>query len=228
MAGWPIPAGRTLRLDDVVKESAQDGQDSAGGAVLLVYRDRAFGQLYVLRVDAAAHTLTEVWRSEQAHVDSAPARLNEAMPLLATVNDGVVSLVDLAQEQVIWQSTGVGAVAGQSFRTALWSTDGQYLITQAQPLQQSSFNRNIGVWRWHADQRRPILVQEVPSSGLLGVSPDTSALLAGEPGQPFADRPYFYPVLADTGQLQADVQASCLLDRPLDDKVRQAFLITGR
>jgi hypothetical protein len=150
------------------------------------------------------------------------------MPLLATVNDGVVSLVDLAEGQVIWQSTGVGSVAGQSFRTALWSTDGQYLITQAQPLQQSSFYRNIGVWRWHADQRRPILVQEVPSSGLLGVSSDTSALLAGEPGQPFADRPYFYPVLADTGQLQADVQTSCLLDRSLNDDLRQAFLIAGR
>ena len=129
---------------------------------------------------------------------------------------------------MIWQSTGVGAAAGQSFRTALWSTDGEYLITQAQPLQQSSFNRNIGVWRWHPDQQRPALVQEVPSSGLLGVSPDMSALLAGEPGQQFADRPYFYPVLADTGQLQADVQASCLLDRPLSDQLRQAFLIAGR
>lgn len=198
-----------------------------GGRTLLVYRDRAFGQLYVLRADTTAHTLTEVWRSEQAHVDSAPARLNEAMPLLATVNDGVVSLVDLAGGQVIWQTTGVGAVAGQSFRTALWSTDGQYLITQAQLPQQSSFYRNVGVWRWQADQRRLILVQEVPSSGLLGVSPDTSGLLAGDPGQPFADRPYFYPVLADTGQLQADLQASCLLDRPLNDELRQAFLITG-
>ena len=228
MAGWPIPPNRSLRLDDMVKEGALDGQDSAGNTVLLVYRDRAFGQLYVLRADVAAHTLTEVWRSEQAHVDSAPARLNRTMPLLATVNDSVVSLIDLAQGQVIWQSTGVGAVAGQMFRAVLWSTDGQYLITQAQPLQQSSFNRNIGVWRWHTEQRRPILVQEVPSSGLLGVSPDTSALLAGEPGQPFADRPYFYPVLADTGQLQADVQASCLLDRQLNDELRQAFLISGR
>ena len=227
LAAWPIPAGRSLRLDDVAQASAPKGQDSEPGAVLLVYRDRTFGQLYVLRADAAAHTLVEVWRSEQAHVDSAPARLNETMPLLATINDGVVSLVDLAGGQVIWQSTAVGAVAGQSFRTALWSTDGQYLITQAQPLQQSSFYRNIGVWRWDADQRRPILVQEVPSSGLLGVSPDTSTLLAGDPGQPFADRPYLYPVLADTGQLQADIQASCLLDRPLDDALRQAFLITG-
>lgn len=85
----------------------------------------------------------------------------------------MVSLVDLAGGQVIWQTTGVGAVAGQSFRTALWSTDGQYLIAQAQLPQQSSFYRNVGVWRWQADQRRLILVQEVPSSGLLGVSPNT-------------------------------------------------------
>lgn len=95
------------------------------------------------------------------------------------------------------------------------------------PLQQSSSYRNIGVWRWHADQRRLSLLQEVPSSGLLGVSPDTSALLAGEPGQPCR-----WAVLAarslPTRQLQADVQASCLLDRPLDDELRQAFLITGR
>jgi hypothetical protein len=208
--------------------SAGAAAGAAEGDALLVSRDRSFGQLYVLRLDAAAHTLTEVWRSEQAHVDSAQARLNPALPLLATVNDGVVSLVDLEQGRSIWQSTSVGAVAGQSFRTVNWSTDGQYLITQAQPLQQSSFTRNIGVWHWNAEQRRPILLQEVPSSGLLGVSPDTGALLAGEPGQPFADRPYYYPVLANTTQLQMDVQASCLLDRPLDNELRQAFLIVGR
>ena len=217
LAAWPIPDGRRLRLDDV-----------AEGGELLVYRDRTFGQLYVLRLDAGAHTLDEVWRSEQAHVDSAPARLNPAMPLLASVNDGVVSLVDLEQGRSIWQSTSVGAVAGQSFRTVNWSTDGQYLITQAQPLQQSSFTRNIGVWHWSAEQRRPILLQEVPSSGLLGVSPDTGALLAGEPGQPFADRPYYYPVLANTTQLQTDVQASCLLARPLSDAQRESYMIAER
>ncbi len=217
LATWPVPPGRRLRLDD----AAADGQ-------LFVYSDATFGQIYVLRVNPAAQTLSEVWRFEQAHVDRAPARLNPTLPLLATLNDGMITLVDLDQGRAIWQSTSAAAVAGQSFRTVQWSTDGLYLITQAQLPNESSFILNIGVWRWDGVRKQPALLQEAKSSGLLGVSPDTQLLLAGEPGLPFAERPHLYPILTDTDKLETDVQASCLLDRPLADEQRQAFSIDGR
>jgi hypothetical protein len=184
--------------------------------------------LYVLRVDPAARTVAEVWRSDTASVDRAAARLNPQLPLLAVLTNGVISLVNLDGGAVTWQSTSVGAAAGQRFLRVLWSTDGQYLITQSQPLQGSSFVDTIGVWRWDPQTRRLILLQQMPAAALLGVSPDLDAVLAVEPGRPFAELPIFYPVLADAAKLQADVEASCLLARPLHEDQRQAFLVNGR
>jgi hypothetical protein len=228
LAAWPIPPGRRLRLDRGGASSGDLPGSAAPRTDLFVYRDVAFGQLFVLRVDAAARTLQEVWRAENAAVDSKPARLHPQLPLLAVLNNGVVSLVDLATGAAIWQSTSVGAVAGQWFLSVSWSTDGQYLITQAQPLQGSSFVDTVAVWRWDPQVRRPILLQQTPVGELLGISPDLRSVLAAAPGRPNAAMPLVYPVLPDAAQLRTEVEASCLLDRPLRDDQRQAFMVAAQ
>jgi WD40 repeat protein len=217
LAAWPAPAGSSLQLDDA---------SSSGDLVAL--HALPFGPRYVLRLDTATKALTEVWRSTRQHVDTLEAKLNPSLPLLATLDDGVVAIVDLEQGRVVWQSTSIAALAQQSVRAVQWSTDGRYLITQAQPLQQGTVALNIGIWRWDAEQQRLTLLQEVPSSGLLGVSPDMTALLAGEPRQAAAARPYYYPVLTDTLRLKADVEGSCLLPRPLGEEQQQAFMAIRR
>jgi hypothetical protein len=226
LAAWEIPAGRTLELADI----SADGR-------LYVLRDILFAQTYVLRLDAGreageapggADSLVEMWRTEQAHVDVGPARLHPTEPLLALVADGDISLVDLARGSVIWQSTGTVATADQSFRSVRWITGGEYLVTQAQLPQASSIFLNIGVWRWDEAQRQLILLQQAPSSGLLGIDPQARVVLAGEPGQEQAADPLVYPLLLDARRLQQEVQESCLLQRLLDDQQRQAFSIVGR
>jgi hypothetical protein len=215
LAAWEIPPGRSLDLADV----SADGR-------LYVLRDALFAQTYVLRLQSDA--LVEVWRSERAHVNVGPALLHPTEPLLATVDDGDISLVDLQSGDVVWQSTSAVAVADHQFSTVRWITGGQYLVTQAQLPRESSIYQNVGVWRWDAAPQQLILLQQTPSSGLLGVDPQAQAVLAGEQGQEQAVNPLYYPLLLDAGQLQRDVQEPCLLDRPLSDEQRQAFSVVGR
>jgi hypothetical protein len=215
LAAWEIPLGRSLEMADV----SADGR-------LYVLRDGLFAQTYVLRLESDA--LVEVWRSERAHVNVGPALFHPTQPLLVLVDDGDISLVDLQSGNVVWKSTSAVAVADHQFSTVRWITGGQYLVTQAQLPQESSIYQNVGVWRWDAAPQQLILLQQTPSSGLLGVGPQGQAVLAGEPGQEQAVNPLYYPLLLDAGQLQRDVEEPCLLDRPLSDEQRQAFSVVGR
>jgi hypothetical protein len=234
LAGWEIPPGRSLFLADV----SADGR-------LYVLRDNLLGQTYVLRLEnggaaagaegngaegaaAGGDALVEMWRTERAHANAGPALLHPSEALLATVDDGVISLVNWQSGEVVWQSTGAVAVTDHQFSTVQWITGGQYLITQAQLPRESSIFLNIGLWRWDSAQQQLILLQQTPSSGLLGVNAQAQAVLAGKPGQEWAVDPLFYPLLLDARQLQRDVQESCLLERKLSDEQRQAFSVTGR
>jgi hypothetical protein len=225
LAAWPVPAGRFLYLADVATgEAAAEG----AGERLLVYQDWQLGQLYVLRADAAAGTLVEAWRAEEAHINLGPARLHPRLPLLATINDSVLAVVDLAQGARLWTSRSAAPVAAQLFRAVQWSTDGQYLITQAQLPQTSSLEENFGVWRWDAAQGAPVLLQEMRGANLVGVRPDMQWLLASEPSPFGLRRVVAYPLLLDGVQLRQDVQSSCLLVRPLSAAQQQAYLIDSR
>jgi hypothetical protein len=217
LAAWPAPAGRSLHLAD----ASADGQ-------LLVYQDWQLGQLYVLRADAVAGTLALIWRSEEAHVNPGPPQLSPLLPLLATINDGVLAVVDLDGGQSLWTSKSAAAAAGQLFRKVQWSTDGQYLITQAQLPLTTRLEDIAGVWRWDAAQGALVLLQEMRVANVAGVSPDMQWLLASEPWPASIGRVAAYPLLLDSAQLRQDVQASCLLHRSLSDAERQAFLIEGR
>ena len=145
---WPVPGGHLLSL---LASSPDRG--------LIVYG--SLGQIYVLHVDTTNSTLSQMWQSEQASVPRpGRAHLHPNLPLLAMVYNGAdgnidvlggdfdVSVVDLEQGRILWQSTSEVAVAEQAFFHVQWSTDGLYLITQAKPPQPSTFKVNIGVWDW--------------------------------------------------------------------------------
>lgn len=215
-AAWTAPEGRFLYLAD----AAADGQ-------LLVYQDNQFGQLYVLRADATTGALAEVWRSEEAHVVVGQSQLSPLLPLLATINDGVLAVVDLDRGETLWTTRSAAPVAGQFFRKVQWSTDGQYLITQAQPSQASIFENNVGVWRWDPAAGAPVLLQEMRVAHVVGVRPDMQWLLASEARPGALRRVLAWPLLLDAAQLGEDVEASCLLHRQLSAAERQAFLIGG-
>jgi hypothetical protein len=195
---------------------------------LLVYQDWQLGQLYVLAANPAERTLAEVWRAEEAHINAGPARLHPRLPLLATINDGVLAVVDLAQGERLWTSRSAAPVAAQVFLAVQWSTDGQYLITQAQLPQANSLDENAGVWRWDAGENAPVLLQELLVGNLVGVRPDLQWLLASERGPLHFDRVVAYPLFLDAARLRQDTPASCLLVRPFSAAQRQAFLLDGR
>jgi WD40 repeat protein len=231
---WNLADDR-LVISHTVPSTARLTLDAAGqDGSTFVWRG-PFGDLYALRVDAVQEAITELWHAPDAALNRPPSALHPTAPLLATVANGNVIVVDLAQGNAIWQSAGVAAVAGQSFLTVQWSTDGQYLITQAEPPLPSTFAISIGVWRWDAAQRRPVLLQELPAAALLAVSPDAQTVLALPPGELPADTVWAYPLLADAVQLRRDVlapcqaaQAGCLLTRSLAAAQRQALGLQGR
>jgi len=217
LSSWPVPDGRLLQLIDAAPCSG-----------LLLYQDPWGGQLYVLRFEPAAQTLAEVWRSDEFHVNPGPARLSPSLPLLATINDGALALVNLEGGGALWSSRSSAPVAAQEFQAVQWSTDGQYLITQAQLIQASSVENSIGVWRWDARQGAPVLLQAMRAAALVGVRPDMQWLLASEEGPAALTRVVAYPLFLDNRQLQRDAPASCLPVRPPDEAQRQAFLSSGR
>ena len=220
LAIWNGPSDQTLQLDD----SSTDGQ-------LFVYRNVFSGHIYVLRLNVSARTLTEIWRYEQTAIDNSEAQLHPTLPLLALRSNSTVSLVDLDQASILWQSSSVAAVTTQSFRAVQWSTDGQYLITQAQPAQESSLLIRVGIWRWDGVRQQLRLLQEVETGRLLEISPEMQWILAveAESLSPLVTpRTLLVPIFTDTTQLQADVETSCLLTRPLSEQQQQAFLIDRR
>ena len=216
LSSWPVPDGRLLQLIDAAPDSG-----------LLLYQDPWGGQLYVLRFEPAAQTLAEVWRSDEFHVNPGPARLSPSLPLLATINDGALALVNLEGGGALWSSRSVAPVAAQEFQAVQWSTDGQYLITQAQQPQVSSVEKSIGVWRSDGQTGAPVLLQEVQAADLVGVRPDMRWLLVSEPRPLSGKRVVAWPIFTDTAQLQQEIADSCLLVRPLSAAQRQAFLING-